>query len=38
MDKMERIGSGIGRMRSLMKKSGLKEPVFKSDTFFRVKS
>lgn len=36
MDKMERVGSGIGRMRSLMKNAELKEPVFESDTFFRV--
>ncbi len=36
MDKMERIGSGIGRMRSLMKESGLQEPTFESDTFFRA--
>ncbi|MDO9541530.1 MAG: ATP-binding protein [Kiritimatiellia bacterium] len=36
MDKMERVGSGIGRMRELMKGAGLKEPVFESDTFFRA--
>ena len=36
MDKMEKVGSGIGRMRELMETAGLKEPVFESDTFFRV--
>jgi ATP-dependent DNA helicase RecG len=36
MDKMERVGSGIGRMRTLMKEANLKEPLFESDTFFRV--
>ena len=33
---MERIGSGIRRMRELMRQAGLKEPVFESDTFFRA--
>ncbi|MEW6096665.1 MAG: helix-turn-helix domain-containing protein [bacterium] len=36
MEKVERVGSGIGRMQELMAKSGLKEPVFESDTFFRA--
>jgi len=36
MGKVERLGSGIGKMRELMKQSGLKEPVFESDTFFRA--
>ncbi len=36
MDKMEKVGSGIGRMRELIKTAGLKEPVFESDSFFRV--
>ncbi len=36
MDKMEKVGSGIRRMRDLMKTAGLKELVFESDTFFRV--
>jgi ATP-dependent DNA helicase RecG len=36
MDKMEKIGSGIGRMRELISKAGLKEPVFEADSFFRV--
>ena len=36
MGKVERLGSGIGKMRKLMKQSGLKEPVFESDTFFRA--
>lgn len=36
MDKMERVGSGIGRMRTLMKEAGLKTPVFESDTFFHA--
>jgi ATP-dependent DNA helicase RecG len=36
MDKMEKVGSGIGRMRELVRAAGLKEPVFESDSFFRV--
>ena len=36
MSKVERIGSGIGRMRNLMKEADLQEPVFESDTFFRA--
>lgn len=36
MDKMEKIGSGIRRMRDLVKTAGLKDLVFESDTFFRV--
>jgi ATP-dependent DNA helicase RecG len=36
MRKVERVGSGIGRMREFMKQAGLKEPVFESDTFFRA--
>ncbi|MDP8212981.1 MAG: ATP-binding protein [Candidatus Zapsychrus exili] len=36
MGKVERIGSGIRKMRSLMKNAGLKVPVFKSEKFFRV--
>ena len=30
------MGSGIERMRDLMRDAGLKEPVFEMDTFFRV--
>jgi len=36
MDKMERLGSGISRMCSLMKSAKLKRPVFEPSTFFRV--
>jgi ATP-dependent DNA helicase RecG len=36
MGKVERLGSGIKRMRDLMREAGLKEPVFKIDPFFRV--
>lgn len=36
MGKVERMGSGIDRMRDLMREAGLKEPVFAMDTFFRV--
>ena len=36
MGKVERMGSGIERMRDLMRKAGLKEPVFEMDAFFRV--
>ena len=36
MGKVERMGSGIERMRDLMREAGLKEPVFEMDTFFRV--
>jgi len=36
MDKMEKVGSGIRRMRNLVKAAGLKELVFESDTFLRV--
>ena len=36
MGKVERIGSGINRMRALMRDAGLKEPVFEMDSFFRV--
>ncbi|MBD3271181.1 MAG: winged helix-turn-helix transcriptional regulator [Elusimicrobia bacterium] len=36
MRKVERVGSGIGRMREFMKQAGLKEPVFESYTFFRA--
>jgi len=36
MGKVERMGSGIERMRDLMRDAGLKEPVFEMDTFFRV--
>ena len=34
--KVERMGSGIERMRELMRDAGLKEPVFEMDAFFRV--
>ncbi len=30
------MGSGIDRMRDLMRDAGLKEPVFEMDEFFRV--
>jgi ATP-dependent DNA helicase RecG len=36
MGKVERMGSGIDRMRDLMRDAGLKEPVFETDNFFRV--
>ena len=36
MNKVERIGSGIKRMRELMRNAGLKEPIFEMDSFFRV--
>jgi len=36
MGKVERMGSGIERMRDLMYEAGLKEPVFEMDAFFRV--
>jgi len=36
MGKVERMGSGIERMRELMRDAGLKEPVFEMDDFFRV--
>ena len=36
MDKMEKIGSGILRMRELMENAKLKEPTFESNTFFRA--
>jgi len=36
MGKVERMGSGIERMRELMRNAGLKEPVFEMDAFFRV--
>ena len=36
MGKVERMGSGIERMRDLMREAGMKEPVFEMDTFFRV--
>jgi ATP-dependent DNA helicase RecG len=36
MGKVERMGSGIRRMKSLMKQAGLRPPVFESDTFFRA--
>ncbi|MFC1590269.1 ATP-binding protein [Candidatus Omnitrophota bacterium] len=36
MGKVERLGSGIKRMRDLMREAGLKEPVFEVDPFFRV--
>lgn len=36
MGKVERMGSGIERMRELMRNAGLKEPVFKMDAFFLV--
>ena len=33
---IEKAGTGIGRMRELMKDAGLKEPIFQSDNFFEV--
>ena len=36
MGKVERIGSGIGKMRELMKNADLREPVFESENFFRA--
>lgn len=36
MGKVERMGSGIERMRELMRDAGMKEPVFEMDAFFRV--
>ncbi len=36
MSKVERIGSGIKRMKDLMKDAALKEPYFEITTFFRA--
>ena len=36
MDKVEEIGSGIDRMRNLLRDANLKEPVFEMTTFFRT--
>ncbi len=36
MGKVERMRTGIERMRELMRDAGLKEPVFEMDAFFRV--
>ena len=36
MGKVERMGSGIERMRELMRDAGLKEPVFEMDAFFQA--
>ena len=36
MGKVERLGSGIKRMRDLCREAGLKEPIFEIDPFFRV--
>lgn len=36
MGKVERMGSGIDRMRTLMRTAGLEEPIFETDHFFRV--
>lgn len=36
MGKVERMGSGVRRVKSLMKQAGLKPPVFEADTFFRA--
>lgn len=36
MDKIEKVGTGINRIRDAVKKAGLKEPVFESDSFFRT--
>lgn len=33
---IEKAGTGIGRMKELMKNAGLKEPEFKYDDFFEV--
>ena len=36
MGKVERIGSGINKMRNLMREANLKKPVFESENFFRA--
>ncbi|MBL7073562.1 MAG: putative DNA binding domain-containing protein [Candidatus Omnitrophica bacterium] len=36
MGMVERVGSGIKKMRDLMNEAGLKEPVFETENFFRV--
>ncbi len=36
MGKVERMGTGIGRMRNLVREAGLKPPDFTSDTFFHA--
>ena len=36
MGKVERMGTGIKRMKDLMRKAGLKEPEFTSDTVFHA--
>lgn len=33
---IEKAGTGIGRMRQLMREAGLKEPIFQYDNFFEV--
>ncbi|MGA1867718.1 MAG: ATP-binding protein [bacterium] len=36
MGKVERLGPGIGKMISLMHEAELKEPIFETETFFRL--
>ena len=36
MGKVERMGTGIKRMKDLMREAGLKEPEFTYDTFFHA--
>ena len=36
MGKVERMGTGIEKMKKLMLEAKLKEPVFTSDSFFHV--
>jgi len=36
VDNVERIGSGVRRMRELMSEANLKDPVFDSSIFFNA--
>nr|AAU82168.1 ATP-dependent DNA helicase [uncultured archaeon GZfos11A10] len=36
LDKVERVGMGIHKMKETMTLAGLKEPVFETDAFFRA--
>ncbi|MEA1906041.1 MAG: ATP-binding protein [Euryarchaeota archaeon] len=36
LDKVERVGMGIRKMKETMTLAGLKEPVFETDCFFRA--
>lgn len=36
MDKVERVGMGIKKMKEAMNAAGLREPIFEPDSFFRA--